>query len=221
MQRRACYRSAKIPRALHSAWLQVSSQGLSTFLSLIKNREGDRIVLEGEADQIPGQVPGDIIFELVETPHSVFRRSGADLSANLDITLAEALCGFSRVVIKHLDGRGLSISHSKPQGRILRPGQVIKIPGEGMPHKKSETKGDLYLTALVEFPEDGWLQDQTTVTNLQHLLPQAKKSIVAETIDDVEYDEDASMDDFGGNGPGSDAWEDEDDGGGGEQCTQQ
>lgn len=192
-----------------------------TLLLLIKRREGDRIVLEGEADQVPNQVPGNIIFEIVETPHSVFRRSGADLSANLEVTLAEALCGFSRVVIKHLDGRGLNINHSQSRGRVLRPGQVLKITGEGMPHKKSEMKGDLYLTVLVEFPEDGWLLDHTTIAGIQHLLPKPKKPIVAETVDDVEYDEEANIDGFGGDGPGSDAWEDDDDDGGGEQCTQQ
>jgi len=53
-------------------------------------KDGDRITLEGEADQVPGQEPGDIVFRIVETNHPVFRRAGTDLSASLDITLAEA-----------------------------------------------------------------------------------------------------------------------------------
>ncbi|KAH1289352.1 hypothetical protein KXX11_001256, partial [Aspergillus fumigatus] len=60
-------------------------------------KEGDKIVLEGEADQAPGQEPGDIVFHIVEEEHPVFRRAGADLTANIDVTLAEALTGFSRV----------------------------------------------------------------------------------------------------------------------------
>lgn len=223
MQRRRCHEISKIPRIIHSAWLQVRAPASSIFISLIRNREGDRIVLEGEADQVPGQIPGDIIFVLVETPHSTFRRLGADLSAELQITLAEALCGFSRVVVKHLDGRGLSIDHSQSRGHILRPGQVLKITGEGMPHKKSELKGDLYLKVLVKFPEGGWPQDDATITKLRQLLPEPEKPITAETIDDVEYDEEASMNDFGGDGPTGEAWEDVDDDedGGGEPCAQQ
>ena len=180
-------------------------------------------MLEGEADQIPDQVPGNIIFELVEAPHSIFRRLGADLSADLEVTLAEALCGFSKIAVKHLDGRGLNINHSYPQGRILRPGQILKITGEGMPHKKSELKGDLYLRVVVKFPEDGWLQDDTTATKLRQLLPKPEKAIAAEIVDDVQYDDRASLDDFGGEGLGGEGWEDDDDDddGGGEQCAQQ
>jgi DnaJ family protein A protein 2 len=85
--------------------------------------QGERIVLEGEADQVPDQIPGDIVFTLVEEDHEVFQRRGSDLSAELNITLAEALCGFSRVVLKHLDGRGIQITH--PRGKVLKPGQIF------------------------------------------------------------------------------------------------
>src|SRR6266480_293589 len=87
-------------------------------------KEGEKIVLEGEADQVPGaSEPGDIIFHLVELPHDIFQRAGADLSAKLDITLAEALLGFNRVVLEHLDGRGIQLHHPNEDGKILRPGQ--------------------------------------------------------------------------------------------------
>ena len=112
---------------------------------LTRFREGDKIVLEGEADQVPDQEPGNIVFTLVQTEHNTFRRAGSDLSATIEVTLAEALCGFSRVVIKHLDGRGLHIQHPQPIANVLEPGQVIKVEGEGMPYKKSDLKGDLYL----------------------------------------------------------------------------
>ena len=187
------------------------------------NRQGDRIVLEGEADQVPDQQPGDIVFVLRETEHPVFKRSGADLTARLDITLAEALCGFSRVVIKHLDGRGLHMDHRQPKGRILKPMQIIKVPGEGMPHKKSELKGDLYLVVDIKFPEDGWLKDESTISKLQELLPSPEEPINADTVDEVEYDETATMEEFGGAGIGhGDVWEDEDDEEAGQpQCAQQ
>lgn len=192
-------------------------------LNMLKRpREGDRIVLQGEADQVPGQEPGDIIFSLVETEHSVFRRVEADLSADLEITLAEALCGFSRVVIKHLDGRGLHMDHTQPAGRTLKPGQVIKILGEGMPHKKSEAKGDLYLVVQVKFPEDGWLQNDS-ILKLQGLLPKPAQPIKADTVDEVEYDQSASLDNFGAGAQSSgEVWEDEDEHDEGvPQCAQQ
>jgi DnaJ family protein A protein 2 len=155
--------------------------------------QGERIVLEGEADQVPDQIPGDIVFTLVEEDHEVFQRRGSDLSAELNITLAEALCGFSRVVLKHLDGRGIQITH--PRGKVLKPGQILKVPGEGMPLKKSELKGDLYLIVTIEFPDDGWMEDEASFASLQKLLPKPPSKVDTTEVDEVEYTEDANIED--------------------------
>ena len=154
--------------------------------------QGERIVLEGEADQHPDQTPGNLVFVLVEEPHEVFNRVGNDLSADLEITLAEALCGFSRVVLTHLGGRGIQINH--PRGKVLRPGQVLRVPGEGMPLKRGEEKGDLYLVVKVQFPEDGWLKDDAEHAALMKLLPAPAPKIEAGAVDAVEYEDDADLD---------------------------
>ena len=202
-------------------------------------REGERITLEGEADQVPDQIPGDIVFTLVEEDHDIFQRAGDDLSAELDITLAEALCGFSRVVLKHLDGRGIHLNH--PQGKVLRPGQILKIEGEGMPLKKSDAKGDLYLVVKIDLPEDGWSTDPATFETLQKILPPPESPIEATEVDEVEFEPDADIEDvstdnlsfgdladdsqFGahsGDPRAGGGWEDDDDEeGGAAQCPQQ
>ncbi|KAL8708450.1 MAG: hypothetical protein Q9220_006674 [cf. Caloplaca sp. 1 TL-2023] len=186
------------------------------------SKEGDKIVLEGEADQLPDQEPGSIIFNLEETQHSTFRRAGHDLSADVHVNLAEALCGFSRVLVKHLDGRGIHIQHpQKSNGGPLKPASIIKIPGEGMPHKKSELRGDLYLIFNIDFPDKGWLGKEHRIDKLKSLLPEASDSIRGETVDDVDYEENVTLDEFGGASEG-DQWEDEDDEGGTQpQCAQQ
>ncbi|KAI9742007.1 MAG: hypothetical protein M1834_000396 [Cirrosporium novae-zelandiae] len=184
-------------------------------------KEGERIVLEGEADQAPDQEPGDIVFQLVEQEHETFRRAGANLAATIEITLAEALCGFSRVVLKHLDGRGIHLAHPQKAGEIMRPGQVIKIPGEGMPHKKSDMKGDLFLEIDVKFPENGYFNEDTVKSQLQELLPKPAPPITTTEADEVEY-EDAKAEDFAAGE--SDDWEDEEDDEeeeGHPQCAQQ
>lgn len=153
--------------------------------------QGERITLEGEADQVPDQIPGDIVFTLVEEPHDVFTRVGSDLSAELKVTLAEALCGFDRTVLTHLDGRGIRLSRER--GQILRPGDVIKVSGEGMPHKRGDERGDLYLIASIDFPEDGWLKDDASIAALQKLLPSPAAPIEAEIVDVVDYEDDADI----------------------------
>ncbi|KAL8683753.1 MAG: hypothetical protein Q9186_000239 [Xanthomendoza sp. 1 TL-2023] len=187
------------------------------------SKEGDKIVLEGEADQLPDQDPGSIIFNLVETDHDTFRRIGPDLAADVHINLNEALCGFSRTLIQHLDGRGIHVKH--PQNKTsgpLKPKSVIKVPGEGMPYKKSELRGDLYLIVNVDFPDSAWLKKDGRMEKLRELLPMPMDSITAETVDEVEYEEVASMAGFGAGNEG-DQWEDEEDEGeGGQpQCAQQ
>jgi DnaJ homolog subfamily A member 2 len=186
-------------------------------------KEGDTIILEGEADHIPGaQEPGDLIFHLQQLPHPTFHRAGADLSAKLEITLSEALTGFQRVILKHLDNRGIELHHPKTPGQILRPGQVLRIPGEGMPHKRSDTKGDLYLTVDLQFPPDGFLTDPARLEQLRAILPPPLPPIPADEVDEPDYEADASMEEFGGRDAAG-AWEDEDDDADGPQpqCTQQ
>ncbi|OAA60517.1 heat shock protein DNAj [Niveomyces insectorum RCEF 264] len=186
--------------------------------------QGERIVLEGEADQHPDQIPGDIVFTLVEEPHETFTRVGNDLSADLRVTLAEALTGFSRVVLKHLDGRGIHIHH--PRGKVLKPTEVLKVPGEGMPLKRGDMKGDLYLTVKIEFPDDGWLQAEGDYEALQKLLPPPHPPITADEADEVEYEADADIDEMGarsGDSRYKNVWEDadDDDEQGGPQCATQ
>ncbi|KAK3940344.1 hypothetical protein QBC46DRAFT_364128 [Diplogelasinospora grovesii] len=152
---------------------------------------GEYIVLEGEADQFPDQTPGNLIFEIIEQQHDTFTRTGHDLSAHLHVTLAEALTGFSRVVLKHLDGRGIFIDH--PRGEILRPDDVLKVEGEGMPKEKSDTKGDLYLVVKIDFPEDGWLKNDSEYEALQEFLPPPAPPIAADEVDHVHYQKGADL----------------------------
>ena len=186
----------------------------------------DRITLKGEADQEPGKETGDAVFVLSEKDHPVFTRMGPDLKATLNITLEEALCGFSRVILTTLDGRGLKYTHKVTGGQVIRPKEIFKIVGEGMPiGKKSDEKGDLYLDVDIEFPQDGWMTDPVKLDLLRSLL--STKSTrehangVPEIVDDVEL-EIADPDDFGGEGGGG--WETDSDGesdGVPEQCTTQ
>jgi DnaJ family protein A protein 2 len=188
-------------------------------------RQGERITLAGEADQLPNQEPGDIIFTLEETPHETFERAGADLRAELKISLAEALTGFNRVVVTHLDGRGIKLHVQQPNGKVLRPGQVLKVPGEGMPMKRSDAKGDLYLVVDIEFPADGWLKDDAAVEKVREALPAGvREDAKHDEVEEVDVDFDAEMDDFGaGSGDpraGGAEWEDDEEEGGPQCATQ-
>ncbi|WFC98292.1 hypothetical protein MYAM1_001017 [Malassezia yamatoensis] len=116
---------------------------------------GQHIVFEGEGDQLPETKPASIIFELKQTPHASFEVNGIDLCAVVHITLLEALQGFSRTVLTHLDGRRLKVTKNK--GDVVRPNQVDVVRGEGMYDSHSRgRKGDLYLRYEIDFPTNDW-----------------------------------------------------------------
>lgn len=146
--------------------------------------EGDKIVLEGEADEQPGYETGNIIFVVDEKEHAAFERSGADLLAKIKVSLLDALCGFERVVVKHLDGRGIKLKWEK--GRVLKPGMTLRVEGEGMPHKRGEGRGDLYFQVEIVFPQDGWLKEGT-VEDLKAILPPVViPEATGEPIDEID-----------------------------------
>ena len=115
-----------------------------------------RIVLAGAGDEEPGIPPGDVVFVLKQTPHDSFQRSGNDLLTSVNITLSEALFGFARILVTHLDGRGIHMS--SPPGKIIKPGESIVARGEGMPvYKHPDTNGDLYIVFKIDMPGEEWL----------------------------------------------------------------
>ena len=64
---------------------------------------GEKIVLFGEGDEIPGVESGDVIVVVDQQPHKIFKRKGGDLMIEKEILLSEALTGVS-FTITHLDG---------------------------------------------------------------------------------------------------------------------
>jgi len=181
-----------------------------------------RIVLAGAGDQKPGIPAGDVIFVLKASPHESFERSGNDLLANITITLSEALLGFSRIILTHLDGRGVKMT--TPPGKIIKPQDSIVLRGEGMPvSRRSDEKGDLYVIFHIEMPDEHWLKS-VDVKTVEALLPPKRADVdpQPETVDEANFEE-SDIVDFGeGNDDGwEDEDEDEDDMGGEPDCRPQ
>lgn len=137
-------------------------------------KHGQKIKFADEADELPGTIPGDVVFVVQEKEHEQFKRKGADLIFTMEIKLTESLCGFVRT-ITHLDGRVLSIE-SKP-GEIVKPESVKAIQGEGMPYHGSPfTKGRLFIHFRVEFPRT---LPMATVNAIRAALPAAPKVVLS------------------------------------------
>ncbi|MGD0019643.1 MAG: J domain-containing protein [Candidatus Limnocylindrales bacterium] len=105
---------------------------------------GSKIRLRGKAGS--GEGAGDLYLVTKIQPHPVFTRTGADLTRELPITLAEALLG-GEVEVETLGGR---VVLTIPPG--TQQGQTFRLAGKGMPRLKAEGSGDLYAKVKVVLP---------------------------------------------------------------------
>ncbi len=105
---------------------------------------GSKIRLSGKASS--GKDAGDLYLIARVQPHSVFTRSGADLTRELPVTLGEALLG-GEVEVDTLRGRVLL---KIPAG--TQSGQAFRLTGQGMPRLKGDGAGDLYARVKVILP---------------------------------------------------------------------
>lgn len=71
-----------------------------------------KYLFHGESDEYPDKEPGDVVIVVNEQPHKVFKRKGADLIMEKEITLLEALTGVN-FVVDFLDGTKLAIESAK------------------------------------------------------------------------------------------------------------
>ncbi len=112
-------------------------------------RHDQRVVFQGEADEAPDTVTGDVIVVLQQKPHDVFQRRGNHLVIKQTISLTEALGGF-KSSFRHLDNRIIVVDHSHS---VVKPGTITQIEDEGMPIPDSHHPGNLYIEFTVEFPD--------------------------------------------------------------------
>ena len=152
-------------------------------------KNNQQISFPDEGDELPGIVPGDIIFVLKQKSHKLFVREDSHLVMKKTVTLSEALTGVSFPVI-HLDDHTLIVR--SPPGEVIKPGSVKKIVGAGMPkHKNPFEKGNLYIKFEVEFPDT---IPKASLSSIESALPPKQAHI--EGIDlKSEHVEEVSMSD--------------------------
>ncbi|OJJ86587.1 type I HSP40 co-chaperone YDJ1 [Aspergillus glaucus CBS 516.65] len=145
-------------------------------------RNGHKVEFRGEGDQIPGVMPGDVVFEIETKPHPRFQRKEDDLFYQVEIDLLTALGGGS-FSIEHLDDRWLNVNIAP--GEVVTPGSIKVVQGQGMPSFRHHDHGNLYIQFDVKFPEKDQLQ------NL-HLLDQ----VLPPRMEQTHAPADAMVEDF-------------------------
>jgi DnaJ family protein A protein 2 len=95
------------------------------------SRTGDRISFPAAcSDDHRFKEAGDLVFEIVESEHPLFQRKGNDLFMRHEISLAQALLGFT-FTIQHVSGREVKLRVDQVTGAS----NLLAFNGLGMPVK--------------------------------------------------------------------------------------
>lgn len=104
-----------------------------------------RIRGEGHAGSNGGPA-GDLLVAVTIKPHALFTRDGANLRCQIPISFTQAALG-AEIEVPTLDGK---IRYTVPEG--TQSGTTFRLKGKGMPYVGYKTRGDLYVTAVVQTP---------------------------------------------------------------------
>ncbi|KAA8917597.1 hypothetical protein TRICI_000290 [Trichomonascus ciferrii] len=140
-------------------------------------RHGQKVTFQGEGDQGPNIIPGDVIFVIDEQEHPRFERRGDDLHHKVKLDLLTALAGGS-FGIQHLDGEWIKVDIIP--GEIIAPGAIKAIDGKGMPSYRHHNYGNMLLEFEVEFPKSYFASPEQLQTLEQVLPPRPKLDIPAD-----------------------------------------
>jgi len=155
-------------------------------------KDEQQIRFEGEADQIPGYTPGDIVITLIENEHPLFQRDGDNLIIIKNINIYQ-LYDYSFDII-HLDERVLRICKNVNDALHLND-SLRKISGEGMPiYKKPNEFGDLFIRFNLIIPksleEDKLVKLKVIFETLDETLSETySKKLVLENVTDTDLED--------------------------------
>ncbi|EME81735.1 uncharacterized protein MYCFIDRAFT_215466 [Pseudocercospora fijiensis CIRAD86] len=110
-------------------------------------KAGSKIKYPDMGDQVEGGVQ-DLHFIIKEKAHPLYTRDGDDIKHTIEISLKEALTGWSRTITT-IDGKQLNVSHGGPTS----PEWTTRYPDQGMPKSKTPSvRGDFIVGVKIKFP---------------------------------------------------------------------
>jgi DnaJ homolog subfamily B member 4 len=110
--------------------------------------EGEIIILRDKGNVVENDIKGDIKIFIRIQNNTDFKRQGLDLILEKNISLKEALCGFT-FEIKYLTGKVYTINNNS--GNIIVPGYKKMIPNMGF--SRDQHTGNLVIIFNINFPE--------------------------------------------------------------------
>ena len=102
--------------------------------------------IQGEGESIPNGMSGDLIVRIRVKPHDKFKRDGADIFYDAQISVVDATLGKS-IMVDTLEGKEKLDVESGSQ-----PNTIIKLKGKGLPRQSGRGRGDEYVRLVINIP---------------------------------------------------------------------
>ena len=120
------------------------------YINIPQGVDSNEMILIKEKGNVVNQtIRGDIKIGIQIINNSIFKRSGLDLIYKQEITLKEALCGFS-IEFVHLSGKKLRLNN-QDNPSVIKPGHRNIFKSMGM--TRDQSVGGLILELDIIFPE--------------------------------------------------------------------
>ena len=111
----------------------------------IDDEQSFRVRDEGNAGSNGGP-NGDLLVTVHVRNHSIFTRDGANVHCQMPISFTQAALG-ATIEVPTLDGK---VRYTIPEG--TQTGTVFRLRGKGIPYVGYKTRGDQFVTVVVETP---------------------------------------------------------------------
>ncbi len=109
--------------------------------------DGKTLRLKGQGNEGTNGGPhGDALVEIGVLPHPLFHRDGTTVTADIPVTLTEAVMG-GKITVPTLEGK---VVLNVPEGS--NTGSVLRLRGKGIPGADG-TRGDLMITLKIVLPD--------------------------------------------------------------------
>lgn len=128
-------------------------------------QNGMTFVMEGKGQGIKSGHNGDLHIKIIELPHKLFTRIGADLKMNLKLSYPQLVLG-DKVEIDTIEGN--KIRMSVPEYSDV--GTNLRVPFKGVSVYGKEGRGDLIVTLGIEIPKKLNDDAKEAVINLKEKL---------------------------------------------------
>ena len=148
------------------------------------------IEILNEGHTLPNGTKGPVVAVINQEEHKIYKRYSRfanNLQIMLEISLADALCGFTKE-LKHVSNKTIYIKSND----IIKDNSIKIIKKEGMPSQHTSSIGDLIIKFIISYP------DNITADNKKKLYKLLTDKDIKLENNSQEYHSLVDIDDYNG-----------------------